>query len=56
MMWDETRKPPDLLTLGEEQEVKELINCLFEPKRMAVPKRTPRKGKRKSAARLKVKR
>lgn len=56
MMWDETRKPPDPLTLEEEQEIKELINCLFEPKRVAVPKRTPRKYKRKSAARLKVRR
>ena len=56
MMWDETRKPPDPMTPEEEQEIKKLINDLFGTRRKVVPKRTPRKDKRKSAARLKVKR
>lgn len=53
MMWNGTYKPP---TPEEMQEIEELINSLFEPRRKVVPKRTPRKDKRKSAARLKVKR
>lgn len=56
MVWDETRNPPTPMTPEEEQKVNELINCLFEPRRKVVPKRAPRKDKRKSAARLKVKR
>ena len=44
------------MTPKEEQKANELINCLFEPKRIAVPNRAPIRHKRKSAARLKVKR
>lgn len=53
MMWNGTYKPP---TPEEMQEIEELINSLFEPRRKMASKRTPRKYKRKSAARVRVKR
>lgn len=56
MMWDETRNPPTRMTPEEEQKANELINSLFEPKRIAVSNRALIRHKRKSAARLKVKR
>lgn len=56
MMWDETRKSPTPMTPEEEQKVNEFISSLFEPRRIAVPNQNPRKLKRKSAARMKVKR